>query len=442
MDVTAPGTDDARLAALHGFVAADESRALPFSDKAAGSALLGRTSASLRENPVALSRLSMPMLTVEEPTLQQNIDLMQAWCNEHGVLFAPHGKTVMAPRIWRDQMDAGAWGITVANEAQLRVAVGTGVPRIHLANTLLSPSGLLWLAEALEADPGLVVHFWVDSLAGVQLIDSVMGARANPPFRVLVEAGTPGGRTGVRTLEQAVAVAEAVAASQSMTLVGVAGYEGAVHAADDQQIAAIDDYLRFMVRVHGAIAAHYSDGESILSAGGSSYFDRVIAVLGSAASEAPRETRVMIRSGAYAVHDDGIYVRNTPSVRGDGPKFVASVHAWAAVISTPEPGLAILNAGRRDVPFDQGLPTPQQLRTRNGDGRLGEPRPLSGAISQLNDQHAFLHHDAVLPIRPGDIVRMGISHPCTAFDKWRTIPVIQSASDVDPLVRGYITTYF
>jgi len=428
--------------ALAEFVTAEASRPLAFTDKSAGTTLLGRSSASLADSPVALSALSMPMLTVEGATVQHNIDIMQAWCNKHGVLFAPHGKTVMTPRIWLDQLDAGAWGITVANEAQLRVAVGTGVPRIHLANTLVSPSGLRWLAEELTAHPELVVHFWVDSLDGIARIESAVASNPSAVFTVLVEVGTPDGRTGTRTLDEAIAVAEAVASSRHLELVGVAGYEGAVHAPTDEQIAAIDGYLAAMVSVHERVGQHYADGDVFLSAGGSSYFDRVIHVLGAAASASERTTMVVVRSGAYVTHDDGVYVKNTPSVRGDGPQFVASLHAWAAVISAPEPGLVILNAGRRDLPFDQGLPTPQQLRRRLDDDALGEPFDLVGTITQLNDQHAYLKYEGSPDVKPGDIVRLGISHPCTAFDKWRTIPIIDSADNTDPLAHGYLTTYF
>ena len=106
---------------LAAFVEAEQNRALDWRDKVAGSSLAGLTSASLSECPVAISELPTPLLTLEQPTLTRNIRLMQEWCDEHDVLLAPHGKTTMAPRLWREQLEAGAWGITVATEAQLRL---------------------------------------------------------------------------------------------------------------------------------------------------------------------------------------------------------------------------------------------------------------------------------------------------------------------------------
>ena len=63
--------------------------------------------------------------------------------------------------------------------------------------------------------------------------------------------------------------------------------------------------------------------------------------------------------------------------------------------------------------------------------------PLGEAWTYFDNQHAFLRTDAGL--RPGDLVSFGISHPCTAFDKWRVIPVVDSweSDRVVELVRTY-----
>jgi D-serine deaminase-like pyridoxal phosphate-dependent protein len=425
------------------FVSAEEEQQLPWWDKCAGSALAARTSASLTKSPVTLSDLPTPLLTIEHPTLSRNISVMQEWCDDHGVLLAPHGKTTMAPRLWLDQLDAGSWGITVATESQLRVAVECGVPRVHLANTLLSTEGLQWLAAHRVAEPELVTHFWIDAVDSVHIIERALhNITFDVSLPVLLEVGTPGGRTGVRSIEQAIKVATAISASNRLTLIGIAGYEGAVHAEPDDRLDAIDRYLTTIADIHERIAPLYPDGEVFLSAGGSSYFDRVVAILGAAAGKSAIPTRVIVRSGAYLAHDDGIYKQNTPSMRGDGPAFKAALHGWARVISTPEPGLAILDAGRRDLPFDQGLPFAQQLRRPGSTGSFGAPRVLDAMVTQLNDQHAFLNYVGGTDIRPGDVIRLGISHPCTAFDKWRTIPLIDSADASDPLVHGLVHTYF
>jgi D-serine deaminase-like pyridoxal phosphate-dependent protein len=114
------------------------------------------------------------------------------------------------------------------------------------------------------------------------------------------------------------------------------------------------------------------------------------------------------------------------------------MHAWARVVSRPEPGLVLLDAGKRDVPFDEGLPEPQLAAEQLGS----PPRPLAGEITAVNDQHAFLRLDPTDPLRVGQVVRLGLSHPCTAFDKWRWIPVVEGTDEPDPVVVELVRTYF
>jgi D-serine deaminase-like pyridoxal phosphate-dependent protein len=112
------------------------------------------------------------------------------------------------------------------------------------------------------------------------------------------------------------------------------------------------------------------------------------------------------------------------------------MHVWAQVCSRPEPRLALLTMGRRDVSFDQDMPVPQRLRR----GRSWAADLLAGsAVVKLNDQHAFLTlapaaEDAV---RVGDWIEFGVSHPCTVFDKWQLIPVLDAGDRVVDLVRTF-----
>src|SRR5690606_24707454 len=97
----------------------------------------------------------------------------------------------------------------------------------------------------------------------------------------------------------------------------------------------------------------------LLTAGGSAYFDTVTAQLTAAADQAGVPATVVLRSGAYISHDEGLYARTTPTARGgDGPALEPAFEVWATVLSRPEPTRAIVGVGRRDVPFDADLPFP------------------------------------------------------------------------------------
>ena len=443
---TTPTSRGEALAALAEYPLTGLEKSLPAS-------AAGHTVAEFLAARPRLSAFSTPLLTLDEDALEQNLARMAAWCAERGVGLAPHGKTTMAPVLWERQLRAGAWGITVANPAQLRVALRFGVPRVHVANALVDPAALAELAGALAADPELVVHSWVDSTDTVAAMDAAL-APVHParPLTVLVELGAPGGRTGARDLATAHAVADAVVASPYLVLGGVSGYEGALaHDRSAEGLAAVRRYLGELAQLHRELAAAgaYPPGEAVVTAGGSAYFDEVTDVLAPLAGP---DTLVLLRSGAYLIHDDGFYRGISPLAPSnsgpgsDGGPLRSAMHAWVRVVSRPEPGLALLDAGKRDVPYDEGLPEPQLAADQ-----LGAPaRPLAGEISAVNDQHAFLRLDPATELRVGQVVRLGLSHPCTAFDKWRWIPVLAASgagaadagADADPVVVDLVRTFF
>jgi D-serine deaminase-like pyridoxal phosphate-dependent protein len=427
-------------------VAALADRRLDWRHKAVPATANGTTHAEFVAAGHSLADLQTPLLTLDAGALQGNAHRLASWCKDHGVLLAPHGKTTMAPQLWTEQLNRGAWGITLANFAQLRVAREFGVQRLQLANSLTDPHAIEWVAA--NATAGAPILSWVDSLGTVEVINSTL-ADGDSVLDVLVELGANGGRTGARGVDAALEVARAVAASPHLRLVGVSGYEGSLaHTADDAGLAAVRGYLARMRLLHEQLLADglYGADSVILTAGGSAYFDDVVSVLSpcissgseGAAQDGPR-VELMIRSGAYIVHDDGFYRGISPFSRGGGDPFKAGMHGWARVVSQPEPGLAILDAGKRDLPVDEGLPRPQLIGPVLG----GPMKSLGGAeITAVNDQHCFMTFDAgTTTVRPGDVVRLGLSHPCTAFDKWTLIPVLAD-TDNDQTVVDLIHTFF
>lgn len=438
-------TSASRFARLAAALASERSQVLEWTDKAFQHTWRGLSTTQVAAAQHEIDELSTPMMTLDEGRLRHNVSTMARWCGDAGVSHAPHGKTTMAPSLWYSQLLAGAWAITVANEPQLRVARAVGVPRVMVANMLIRPAGLSWVAREMDADPGFELMCWVDSVDAVQIMDRALrAAAARRPLPVLVEVGRHGARTGVRDMRTAHLVADAVRASPCLALAGVAGFEGAVtHRRDSQPIKTVDAFLRQMVALHRELVDTYEVEEAVLSAGGSAFFDRVAAVLGpEGGNRRSGTTRVVVRSGAYVVHDDGYYRSATPSARDAGPHFLPAMNLWARVISVPETGTAYLDAGKRDLPFDEGLPEVQQLRRVGPDGLVLTEELVGHEIVATNDQHALLRMPVDSPLRVGDVVRLGISHPCTAFDKWSLIPVLDDASVERPVVVDLVRTYF
>jgi len=379
---------------------------------------------------------SLPLLTLDDAALAHNIAVAARVCAERGVEHWPHVKTHMSPELWARQEAAGAAGATVATPVQLRTVHAWGVRRALLANELLDERDAAWLRSALEGDGGLE-EAWleVDSPRGVEVLARAFdGASPDVVARlgVLVELGAAGARTGLRSLEEVRGLARAVH-DAGLRLLGVVGYEGAVAGTTDAPGRAA--VAAWCGQVRAAAEALVADGlvagVPVLSAGGSAFVDVVL-------DELPRPSadgsvpRVVVRSGAYVSHDHGHYERADPWSRIAGAEPLrAAITVWGQVLSVPEPGLALLGVGRRDVSFDIDLPTPMWLRPASDDN-LGAALPLTGArVTALNDQHAFVSLDAGTTLEPGDVVGLGISHPCTTFDKWRVAAVTRGDDVVD-----------
>lgn len=398
---------------------------------------VGRQGWSLRRG-----ELGMPAAVLRRAALDQNQAFIQEFLRRTGASLCPHGKTTMAPQLFHRQLADGAWGITLATAQEARVGVEHGVRRILLANQLVLPGEVAWAQAALDADPGLDLLTLVDSVEGVERLSSL--ARGRRPLPVLVELGYPGGRTGARTVEAALAVARAVRAAPRLSLRGVECFEGLFQTADADADAA---RVRELLAGLGALADGV-EGEGLLapgeelvfSAGGSAYFDLVAEAWERLRLRGP--ARLVLRSGCTLTHDSGLYRRLVARLEARLPErwraprsLTPAIEVWSAVLSCPEPGLALLGMGKRDVAHDVDLPQP--VRWLRPGGPPPEEAPEGWRIERLNDQHAYLRLPAGAPLRPGDLVGCGVSHPCTTLDKWQLLFVLDEEDRVVEAVRTF-----
>lgn len=389
---------------------------------------------------VAGGDLSLPVTTLRVDAVRHNIATLAAYCERNGVSLAPHGKTTMSPQLFDWQLESGAWAMTAATPGQVQIMRQFGVPRVILANELVEADALRWVGGQLEHDAGFEFICLVDSIETVAVMDAALeGVLTTRRLPVLLEVGVPGGRTGIRDFADAMRLAESIAASQTLELVGVETYEGlAGRSASVEDIAAVDDLLN---AVRGLVVSLSSTGlfagdEVIVSAGGSVYFDRVVESLTN--WPAGTAVRIVLRSGCYLSHDAGRYHRLSPlDGRREADETLSlrdALESWAVVLSVPEPGLVILGTGKRDVPYDVEMPLPMRVHRR--DGSIAELENC--IVTGMMDQHAFMSVGSSVSIAPGDIVALGLSHPCGAFDKMPFIPLVDDAWNV---VDGVLTFF-
>ena len=384
--------------------------------------------------------VSLPAAVLYADRIEHNLKWMQDFVTEYGVRLAPHGKTTMAPQLFRRQIETGAWGITLATAHQSRAAYHGGIERVLMANQLVGKHNMAMIAELLS-DPDFEFFCLVDSVDGVNQLGAFFKA-AGRRLQVLIELGIPGGRTGVRDEAQLQAVAAAIAGHEgTLVLAGIELYEGII--ADEQ---AVRTFLRRAVQATRQFAAEGRFGRppAVLSGAGSAWYD-VVAEEFAAESKAG-EIEVVLRPGCYLTHDVGVYKKaqteilaRNPIARKMGEALLPALQLWAYVQSIPEADRAIVGFGKRDAAFDAGMPVPAR-HYRPGSGARA-PRTIAQSegweVTGMMDQHAYLRIAPGADLKVGDMLSFDISHPCLTFDKWRQLLVVDRSYRVTEVIETF-----
>lgn len=363
--------------------------------------------------------VSLPALVIHRAALEHNIRWMQDFVTRSGAVLAPHGKTSMAPALFRRQLEQGAWGLTLASAVQTRAAYAGGVRRVLMANQLVGRANMALIAE-LQTDSAFEFYCMVDHPDNVAALGAFFAERGQR-LNVMIEYGVVGGRCGCRTEQEVRALAAVIKTQPALALCGIEGYEGVIHG--DQAVSGIRAFAASLVRLALELQ---SDGaftldKPIITASGSAWYD----LIAESFEEQAASGRFLsvLRPGSYVVHDHGIYkdaqccVLERRSDLHEGLR--PALEVWAHVQSLPEPGFAVIALGKRDVAYDAGLPIPLK-RYREGVLPAVGDDISACKVTAVMDQHAFMTIAPGCELRIGDIISFGTSHPCLTFDKWRT----------------------
>lgn len=387
----------------------------------------------------------LPAAVLRQSALEHNSRWMRRFIERTGVKLCPHGKTTMSPDLMRMQLEHGAWGITAATASHVRVYRRHGIQRVLLANQLVGRQNIGYILDELRHDPSFDFYALVDSVDGVRILDEATRATPPPrPLQLLVEVGFHGGRTGVRNEAEGLAVADAVCRAPHLCIRGVEAFEGSVQGAGDAETQ-VRRLLARVISLAKQLDAYGCFGADpiLLSAGGSAYFDLVSSELPKAGLSRPVD--VVLRSGCYLTHDSGWYEKLFASMTQRGQLSGAEIseglrpalEVWGYVQSRPELGRAIVGVGKRDISHDVELPRPLWQLCAGRDRRPA--RIAEGHhVRRLDDQHAYVDVPERSVLKVGDMMALGVSHPCTTFDKWRALYVVDDNYEV----CSVITTYF
>ena len=380
--------------------------------------------------------ISLPVAIIKQSALTNNLNWMQSFADHHQVKLSPHGKTSMTPNFFRQQLENGAWGITVATPAQAEVAAMAGAKRIIMANQLVGKTNMA-IVEQLIREFDVDFYCCVDSPVNVQQLNQHF-ANTEQTLKVLIEFGVPGGRCGCRSPQEVLELAQTIQNTSALSLAGIEVYEGVIHGDNAEQ-----DIRAFLKQALSSVESLASDGlitgQPIITGAGSAWYDVVAECLANLT-----DYLAIIRPGCYAIHDTGIYLDAQSKVlqRAQvnqgyacelGGDLESALEVWAYVISRPEPTKLVIGLGKRDVAFDAGLPIAER------GYRNGEAISVKGlTATAVMDQHTFVETDGSSEIEVGDMIAFSTSHPCLTFDKWRYIAI----SDDNYQVTNWVETCF
>jgi D-serine dehydratase len=361
------------------------------------------------------ANFQFPIMVLKESAVKNNIAQMMSFCNSVDAQLAPHVKTTMSPQLAQMQVAAGATALTVANFWQGRIFLKHGFKNLIIANEVLDPTAIAEIAKINKQKQAEII-FYVDSILALEIIQKHTPLEGEQ--NLFIEIGTENGRGGVRELSLVEQLAQRIKADKRLNLIGVTGFEGAVPdaARGRRGEKKISKFCQKIVAAAELAYPYKSDQQFVISAGGSAYFDIVARELNK--FEKPR--RLLLRSGGYITHDHKYYEEIYPFASTD-KSFQPAIEVWAQVISKPEKGFGVLNLGKRDIGNDLHNPIP----IKSYDGQV---KRFSAVIEKLNDQHGYLRGKQEFSL--AQLIGLGISHPCTTFDKWGLIPLVNDDYDL------------
>ncbi|MFY8231058.1 MAG: alanine racemase [Candidatus Nanopelagicus sp.] len=370
----------------------------------------------LATNPnLFTANFQFPIMVLKESAVKNNIAQMMSFCNSVDAQLAPHVKTTMSPQLAQMQVAAGATALTVANFWQGRIFLKHGFKNLIIANEVLDPTAIAEIAKINKQKQAEII-FYVDSILALEIIQKHTPLEGEQ--NLFIEIGTENGRGGVRELSLVEQLAQRIRADKRLNLIGVTGFEGAVPdaARGRRGEKKISKFCQKIVAAAELAYPYKSDQPFVISAGGSAYFDIVAKELNK--FEKPR--RLLLRSGGYITHDHKYYEEIYPFASTDR-SFQPAIEVWAQVISKPEKDFGVLNLGKRDIGNDLHNPIP----IKSYDGQV---KRFSAVIEKLNDQHGYLRGKQEFSL--AQLIGLGISHPCTTFDKWGLIPLVNDDYDL------------
>jgi 3-hydroxy-D-aspartate aldolase len=286
--------------------------------------------------------IDTPALVIDLDAFEHNLDRMAGLLAPSQARLRAHAKTHKSPVIARLQMARGAVGQCVQKVAEAEVLAWGGIPDIVVSNEVVGTAKLARLAALARI---ATVAVCADDAAQVSTIEAAAEAAAIR-LPVLVEIDVGAGRCGVAPGPEAVALAQRIARSRHLIFGGLQAYHGS---AQHKRTAEERRHL-----IEAAAAASRRTVEQLRQQG---LECPIVGGAGTGTFELEVASGIYneIQAGSY-VFMDVDYARNLDESGHPISTFRHALFVVSTVMSTPRPGIAVLDAGLKALAVDSGLP--------------------------------------------------------------------------------------
>jgi len=296
------------------------------------------------DEPVPLTRIPTPALLLDREAFERNLRKMADYLAAKGKGIRPHSKTHKCPIIARAQLDHGAVGVCAAKVSEALVLCQAGVDRVLITSPVTTSEKAELVAELAGSAPELMIV--VDSELGIAQLEAAL-AESEKPLKVLIDLDPRMGRTGVREPEDVVQLADRIAGSDRLALMGVQHYAGHVmhiegHAARQQAS------LKHWQRASEIVATLRQRGFvlEIVSGGGTGTYD--------IDCDVPSVTDLQV--GSYLFMDQE-YLNIGGATGPIYDDFETSLTVLTTAISQPVSGAITVDAGFKGFASETVAPT-------------------------------------------------------------------------------------
>ena len=339
-----------------------------------------------------LPDLQTPLVVVDAPALTRNIARMAAAAAAGGKQLRPHGKTHKSGWVARQQIAAGAVGLTCAKPGEAEVFAAAGVDDLRIAYPL-SPT---YAPRVLSLMDGTRMSIVVDDLGVAEAWSDVMVA-AGRRLEVLVKIDVGTHRCGVDPRERdAVAFIEGVDRLPGVELRGLLSHAGHAYGGSSA------DEIARIARDEAALMAELVAG----CRGRGIEIEQVsVGSTPTALVSATLEGITELRPGNYVFHD------RTQVGLGVVDWSDCALRIQASVVSFPARDRFVLDSGSKVLSSDQargfgaapGFGVVLREDGTTDDGLL---------IERLSEEHAVVRVTGDTQLRIGDRVTVIPNHAC------------------------------